>query len=207
MSGCNGWLFESEMLRQRIDSVLWLLPDSADPGVRTAEELVARLENTPLAGGAVRMQCSDRKLADTVGPVLHNSGVALDPINYDWLLYVVRVMDDAPAWEGNRPKRKGGGEPYRKTKAEGKGKGKGRAPQAPRERFRYGLFPAAARWQFDSQRNTAASITEGMVAKACLKLSEGMLLAGVPPNPDMVVVDLGAAPGSWTQWLAPQVLP
>eukprot|EP00040_Diaphanoeca_grandis_P032203 m.194774 g.194774 ORF g.194774 m.194774 type:complete len:241 (-) comp32541_c2_seq10:111-833(-) len=73
--------------------------------------------------------------------------------------------------------------------------------QAPTQLF-WGIIPKDCFWTMSSKN---ASLSEGSVAKAVAKLEEVLLATGKHLTRDQRVMDVGAAPGSWTSHLAKTV--
>ena len=102
------------------------------------------------------------------------------------------TTDPAPAQPGGEKR----GKKARSTKRERKKK----LPPST-EQLRFGLVPARNYWRYDP----SSSLASGLVAKACMKLREACAVTHTELHDGMVCIDLGAAPGSWTQYLAPFV--
>ncbi|KAH7296105.1 hypothetical protein KP509_26G009000 [Ceratopteris richardii] len=49
------------------------------------------------------------------------------------------------------------------------------------------------------------ALLKGAVARACLKLEEVLYVKGITLNSHMLVLDVGAAPGAWTEYLSKKV--
>jgi len=83
----------------------------------------------------------------------------------------------------------------------GQGTGKRKQKAVVVETLRFGIVPAAGYWNYKPSSTLAA----GHVAKACMKIHEALEVTGTKLDASSTAVDLGAAPGSWSQYLSPLV--
>lgn len=128
-----------------------------------------------------------------LGEALFKAGIILDPREYASVLHVVQITEADLI---------GSDVECDHTGATSKRAGWRKQDGPPKLGFVWGWVHADAYWQMGVQ----VSISAGHSAKAMAKIAEAVTIAGISLSPtEDDAIDVGAAPGSWSSWLAPRV--